>query len=217
MSDRELTPAQGRGPLGDLLRRMRRGQGLRPAQAAAALGVGLRTYGNFESGKTQPTPDRLRRFAALVDCDYAALLLAAGGLPQALVLASARNKAVTIAVGGIEDLYAAIPTAFATLTGAELVAAFDEAGRRLQAGAFETSRRRAGAAEDGAPVTPRQLECLRWAQAGKSSTDIGAILGISARTVDYHLGQACARLAVRTRVQAISLAIDAGLLSPRPS
>lgn len=33
-------------------------------------------------------------------------------------------------------------------------------------------------------LSPRELECLAWVSQGKSSTDIGAILGLSARTVD---------------------------------
>lgn len=30
-------------------------------------------------------------------------------------------------------------------------------------------------------LSPRELECLAWVSQGKSSTDIGAILGLSAR------------------------------------
>ena len=53
------------------------------------------------------------------------------------------------------------------------------------------------------PLTARQLECLCWAGEGKSSVDIGCILDISAATVNEHLRDACRRLGVRTRVQAI--------------
>jgi DNA-binding CsgD family transcriptional regulator len=67
------------------------------------------------------------------------------------------------------------------------------------------------AASDRA-LTPRQLECLTWVRAGKSAHDIGAILGISAHTVHEHVGQACAKLGVRTRVQAVVEAIALGLL-----
>lgn len=59
-----------------------------------------------------------------------------------------------------------------------------------------------------APLTQRQLECLRWISEGKSSTDIGAILGISGRTVDYHVAEICSRLGVRTRMQAVAKAIQ---------
>lgn len=62
-------------------------------------------------------------------------------------------------------------------------------------------------------LTDRQLECLRWISRGKSSTDIGAILGISRRTVDYHVAIICDRLAVRTRMQAVARAIQLGWLT----
>lgn len=66
-------------------------------------------------------------------------------------------------------------------------------------------------------VTRRQLECLRWAAAGKSATDIGEILGISARTVEDHLAKVCEHLEVRTRVQAIVRASELGwITSPTP-
>ncbi len=63
-------------------------------------------------------------------------------------------------------------------------------------------------------VSARQLECLFWVQEGKSSNDIGVILGISGRTVEGHLQQACLLLGVRTRVQAVLRARELGLLAP---
>lgn len=63
-------------------------------------------------------------------------------------------------------------------------------------------------------LSKRQVECLLWAREGKSSTDIGAILGISPRTVDDHLAAACAKLGVRTRTQAVAEAMRRGLLPP---
>lgn len=62
------------------------------------------------------------------------------------------------------------------------------------------------------PLTPRQLECLRWAGEGKSSVDIASILAISPATVDGHIADACARLGVRTRIQAIVEAYRKGWL-----
>lgn len=67
-------------------------------------------------------------------------------------------------------------------------------------------------------VSVRQLECLFWVQEGKSANDIGGILGISGRTVEGHLQQACLLLGVRTRFQAVLRARDLGLLAPeKPS
>lgn len=61
-------------------------------------------------------------------------------------------------------------------------------------------------------LSKRQSECLLWTREGKSSTDIGAILGLSARTIDDHLAAACAKLGVRTRTQAVAEAMRRGLL-----
>ena len=66
-------------------------------------------------------------------------------------------------------------------------------------------------------VTARQLECLSWVAVGKSSTDIGEILGISSRTVEDHLTKLCGHLGVRTRIQAAVRAQELGWISsPTP-
>lgn len=61
-------------------------------------------------------------------------------------------------------------------------------------------------------LSARQLQCLSWVQAGKSSSDIGTILGLSPRTVDDHIAAACERMGVRTRLQAVICARDLALL-----
>jgi DNA-binding CsgD family transcriptional regulator len=71
---------------------------------------------------------------------------------------------------------------------------------------------RVNAADSRRGLGERQVECLYWAQEGKSAGDIGQILGISGRTVDYHIAKACAALGVRTRMQAVVRARDLGLL-----
>ncbi len=65
-------------------------------------------------------------------------------------------------------------------------------------------------------LSERQLECLAWAQLGKSAGDIGQIIGISGRTVEGHLALACETLGVRTRIQAVLKARDLGLLGAAP-
>lgn len=61
-------------------------------------------------------------------------------------------------------------------------------------------------------LSRRQVECLSWAEAGKSARDTGQILGISQRTVEKHLEQAYEILGVRTRIQAVVRARQLGLL-----
>lgn len=60
-------------------------------------------------------------------------------------------------------------------------------------------------------LSRRQIECLTWAEAGKSARDTGQILGISQRTVEKHLEQAYETLGVRTRIQAVVRARQLGL------
>ncbi len=57
-------------------------------------------------------------------------------------------------------------------------------------------------------LTPRELECLQWATSGKSHWEISRILGISKRTVSFHLDNAKEKLNVRTlREAAIRLTL----------
>jgi DNA-binding CsgD family transcriptional regulator len=65
-------------------------------------------------------------------------------------------------------------------------------------------------------LTGRERECLRWVAAGKSDWDIGEILGISQKTVNFHIESAKNKLDVATRVQAVVTGIRMGLLSPQP-
>jgi LuxR family quorum sensing-dependent transcriptional regulator len=81
-------------------------------------------------------------------------------------------------------------------------------GRRLQ----RSSGGGKSAAEKKVSLSGRQVECLKWVRAGKSSSDIGDILNLSHRTVDEHIATACARLGVRTRVQAVAEAAITGAL-----
>jgi len=63
-------------------------------------------------------------------------------------------------------------------------------------------------------LSPRESECLTWVSRGKSSSDVGAIVGLSPRTVDSYLEKVCAKLRVRTRIEAVAVAVRAGLIHP---
>jgi DNA-binding NarL/FixJ family response regulator len=60
----------------------------------------------------------------------------------------------------------------------------------------------------------RQLEILGFVQDGKSSGDIGTILGLSRRTVEWRLSRIFEALGVHTRVQAVVRARELGILRP---
>jgi len=63
-------------------------------------------------------------------------------------------------------------------------------------------------------LTSRELECLRWAAAGKTSWEIGVLLHISGRTAVFHMQNAMSKLGTMSRQAAIVRAIALGLISP---
>lgn len=52
-------------------------------------------------------------------------------------------------------------------------------------------------------LTSRETECLTWVAQGKTDWEIGAIIGISPRTVGLHIDNARAKLETSTRAQAV--------------
>ncbi|WP_060857806.1 LuxR family transcriptional regulator [Caballeronia sordidicola] len=63
-------------------------------------------------------------------------------------------------------------------------------------------------------LTPRQLECLTWVARGKTSAEIGEILGRSRYTVDYHIDLAMEALNIRSRTAAAVHATVQGIIKP---
>jgi LuxR family transcriptional regulator, quorum-sensing system regulator BjaR1 len=61
-------------------------------------------------------------------------------------------------------------------------------------------------------LAPREIEILKWFLDGKTNRDIGDILKISDRTVETHFANACQKLGVVTRTQAVVAALQAGLI-----
>lgn len=64
-----------------------------------------------------------------------------------------------------------------------------------------------------AGLSVRQAECLRWVAQGKTDPEIGIILGVSPRTVRFHLDKAKGKLKVMTRVQAVTKAVKDRLIA----
>jgi DNA-binding NarL/FixJ family response regulator len=63
-------------------------------------------------------------------------------------------------------------------------------------------------------LTERELQTLTWAARGKSSGDVAVILGISERTVNFHLDNAMRKVGVATRVQAAVKCAMLGIIKP---
>ena len=63
-------------------------------------------------------------------------------------------------------------------------------------------------------LAKREVEALTWAARGKTSAEIGQILGLSKRTVDFHIDNARGKLGVATRTQAVAKATTEQLIAP---
>lgn len=61
-------------------------------------------------------------------------------------------------------------------------------------------------------LTPRQYECLHWLSLGKTTVEIGIILGISHTTVRSHLGKIYTKLDVTNRTSAITKGFHLAIL-----
>jgi DNA-binding response OmpR family regulator len=81
------------------------------------------------------------------------------------------------------------------------------AARLRRARTFHGQSERVGLAQ-------REIETLTWAARGKTSAEIAEILGLSKRTVDFHIERARGKLGVATRVQAVIKATSVQLIEP---
>ncbi|MGC2964273.1 LuxR family transcriptional regulator [Paraburkholderia graminis] len=63
-------------------------------------------------------------------------------------------------------------------------------------------------------LTARQLECLTWVARGKTSAEIGEILGRSRYTVEFHIKEAMDALNIRSRTAAAVHATVQGIIKP---
>jgi DNA-binding CsgD family transcriptional regulator len=61
-------------------------------------------------------------------------------------------------------------------------------------------------------LTPRELETLRWTMDGKTAWEVGALLGISERTVVFHVSNATHKLGCVNKQQAVLKALRLGLI-----
>ena len=76
----------------------------------------------------------------------------------------------------------------------------ERAGRELRA-TGETARKRTGATARDEELTGQEAQIARLAREGLSNPEIGTRLFISARTVQYHLGNIFAKLGIASRSQ----------------
>ena len=65
-------------------------------------------------------------------------------------------------------------------------------------------------------LTEREAECLRWAADGKTSWEIGQLLGVTERTANHHLNNAVFKLGANNRQHAVAKAVVRGIVKPQP-
>src|SRR5262249_18456524 len=66
-------------------------------------------------------------------------------------------------------------------------------------------------------LTLRELEILRLLQTSMRNREIADHLGVVSKTVEFHMANIFAKLGARTRVEAVLMAHDLGLLSEGPA
>ena len=63
------------------------------------------------------------------------------------------------------------------------------------------------------PLSHREMDCLRLAMLGKTSSEIGQSLGVSEHTVSQHLASATRKMNAANRTHAVAMAAQLGYLS----
>jgi DNA-binding CsgD family transcriptional regulator len=63
-------------------------------------------------------------------------------------------------------------------------------------------------------LTEREIEALSWSARGLKSRQIAEMLGLTSRTVEFHVERARKKLGAKTRISAVARAVAAGLIEP---
>ena len=79
--------------------------------------------------------------------------------------------------------------------------------------------RLAGVARTGlwpklAGLNDREVEVLTWVARGKTSPEIAQIIGLTKRTIDFHIDNARTKLGAATRTEAVIKAATGRLIEP---
>jgi len=93
------------------------------------------------------------------------------------------------------------------------VRAVAEGGTWFSSAIGERLNRRRATAAEGLPVlSPREMEVLRMVKEGRTDREMGDALGVSERTVRYHLTGVFNKLGVGSRPEAVARGMELGLI-----
>lgn len=124
---------------------------------------------------------------------------------QELVQDAVRAGAISYLLKGVsgEDLAKAIRAAHSgrSILAPEIIEALGEADVPESASTYD--------------LTPRELQILALLVRGSSKTEIGAELGISPATTEAHVSTIVSKLQVSSRAEAVSVAMEQGLVPPK--
>ncbi|WP_208354222.1 helix-turn-helix transcriptional regulator [Pseudaestuariivita rosea] len=116
-------------------------------------------------------------------------------------VASAKNRSAKLILLGLAD-----KSAFDALMEEQLLPLFGlEADRRLRQHSAFTSI-------DRSALSDQERRCLVWASKGKSMEEIGEIVGVKRRTVEFHIKNARHKLDAGNVTHAVFKAVRAGIL-----
>lgn len=69
------------------------------------------------------------------------------------------------------------------------------------------------AMQDTTTLSKREIAVLQWAANGKTSWETSQILGLSPKTIDFYISNACRKLDVANRTQAVAAAVGRGYIT----
>lgn len=130
-------PAARAATLPLILKAIRQQRGLRSSEVARAMGMKLRTYQHFESGRAGLHLERIRRFAEAVNADEAAILIALDIGSVQFALNCLENKTGTALLVSLQRFDLRAGKHAARLDPRSVISVFDRAFDELDAKARE--------------------------------------------------------------------------------
>jgi DNA-binding NarL/FixJ family response regulator len=79
---------------------------------------------------------------------------------------------------------------------------------------FQSVRAKPAQPENPWNLSPVELDVLRYVAKGLSNAEVGRVMELERRTVRTHLGHVYTKLGVNSHVDAVVIALKAGLVEP---